>query len=76
VPVVAQVLGHLGVPRLPHQQLGQLLKQAVLADQVLGLLVVGQQAGQQLVGHVMVALAHRVSRLGGSFLPLDRLHKI
>ena len=76
MPVVAEVLGHLGVQRLLHQQLGQLLEQAVLADQVLGLLVVRQQAGQQLVGHVMVALAHCVSRLGGSFLPVARLHKI
>jgi hypothetical protein len=44
---VAQVLGQLGVQGFPHQQLGQQLEQAVLANQVFRLLVVGQQAGQQ-----------------------------
>ena len=47
VAVVAQVFGQLGIERLLNQQLGQLLEQAVLADQVFRLLVVGQQAGQQ-----------------------------
>lgn len=46
-----------------------------VTDQVLGLLVSGQKAGQQLVGYLIVVLAHSVSRLGGSFLLSARLHK-
>src|SRR5471032_1151811 len=42
--VVAQVAGHLDLQGALHQHLGELLEQAVFADQVFGLLVVGQQA--------------------------------
>lgn len=43
VSVVAEVLGQFGVQRLFYQQLGQLLEQAVLADQVFRFLVISQQ---------------------------------
>jgi hypothetical protein len=76
VAVMAEVLGHLGVERLLHQQLGQLHEQVVFADQVFRLLVVRQQAGQQLVGYFVLAHAHCVSGRCGNFLPVARLHKI
>lgn len=38
-------IGHLRVQRTFHQRLGELLEQPVLADQVLGLLVIGAQSG-------------------------------
>ena len=76
VLLMAQVLGHLGFQRPLHQQFGQLLEQAVLADQVFGLLVVGHQAGQQFLRYFVLAGCHRVSGSGGSFLPRARLHKI
>jgi len=76
VLVVTEVLGHLRIQRPLHQQLGQLLEQAVLADQVFRLLVVGQQAAEQLVGYLVLAWAHGVSGSKGSFLPVARLHKI
>ncbi|ATB60868.1 Xax1 transposase (plasmid) [Xanthomonas citri pv. fuscans] len=71
-----EVFGHLRVQRPLHQPLGQLLEQAVLADQILGFGVVDQQAAKQLVGYLMCAWAHGVSGLGGSLLPVARLHKI
>ena len=40
---VAEVFGHLGFKRPLNQHLGQLLEQAVLANQVFGFLVVDQQ---------------------------------
>ena len=42
--VVAQVVCNHDLQGALHQHLGELLEQAVFADQVLGLLVVGQQA--------------------------------
>ncbi|ATB58528.1 Xfu1 transposase [Xanthomonas citri pv. fuscans] len=74
--VMTEVFGHLRVQRPLHQPLGQLLEQAVLADQILGFGVVDQQAAKQLVGYLMCAWAHGVSGLGGSLLPVARLHKI
>ena len=76
VLVMTEVLGHLCIQCPLHQQLGQLLEQAVLADQVFRLLVVGQQAAEQLVGYLVLAWAHGVSGSKGSFLPVARLHKI
>lgn len=54
VLVVTEVLGHLGIQRLLDQQLGQLLEQAVLADQVFGFTIVGQQAAKQLAGYFVL----------------------
>ena len=48
VPVVAQVLGHPGVERPPHQNFGKLLEQAVLADQAFWFLLVCKQAVRRL----------------------------
>jgi len=76
VLVVTEVLGHLCIQCPLHQQLGQLLEQAVLANQVFRLLVVGQQAAEQLVGYLVLAWAHDVSGSRGSFPPVARLHKI
>src|SRR5574340_1621971 len=76
VPGVAQMLGHFGIERLLDQELGQLLQEAILADQVFGFLVVGQQAGQQGFRYVVFLGAHCVSGQGDSFLPKIRLHKI
>ena len=76
VLVVTEMLGHFGIERLLHEQLGQLLQKAVLADQIFRLLVVGQQRGQQLLGYFLLACSHGVSGSDGSFLPRARLHKI
>lgn len=38
------------IQRLLGQELGQLLEQVVLTDQVPGLAIVGQQSGQQFIG--------------------------
>ena len=61
MPFMAQVRGHLHVQCPLDQSLGQLLQQAVLANQVLGLLVAGQQLIQQLVGNIVFACAYGVS---------------
>ena len=42
--VVAQVVGHLDFQRALNQHLGELLEQAIFAEQVLGFLLVRQQA--------------------------------
>ena len=42
--VVAQVAGHFDLQCTLHQHLRELLEQAIFADQVLGFLVVRQQA--------------------------------
>jgi len=76
VLVVTEVLGHLRIQRPLDQPFGQLFEQAVLADQVFGLLVVGQQAAKQLVGYLVLAWTHGVSGSDGSVLPVARLHKI
>ena len=68
---VAKVVGHFGFQRALHQLLGELLEQPVLADEVLGLFIVSQQAVDQFV-----AYGHCGSLVKcGSFLPNDRLHK-
>ena len=41
--IVAEVFSHLGFECSLNQHLGQLLEQAILANQVFGFLVVGQQ---------------------------------
>jgi hypothetical protein len=77
MPVVAEVLGQFCVQRLLDQQLGQLLEQAVLADEVFGLLVVGQQAGQQFLGYFVLLGCHYAYGQAGSHLRwIGRLHKI
>ena len=75
--LVAQVFGQFGVQRLLHEQLGQLLEQAVLANQVFRLLVVGQQAGQQFFGCVVFLGVHCVyGQPGLRRRWIVRLHKI
>ena len=58
VALVPQVLGQFRVQRSFDQQLGQLLEQAVLADEVFRLFVVGQQARQQFLRYVVFLGAH------------------
>lgn len=72
---VAEVVGHLGFQRLLDQQLGELLEQAVLANQVFRFPIFSQQAVQQLVGYCLLCYGHHRSLGRGSFLPNDRLHK-
>jgi len=48
VLAVAQMLGHLSIKRALDQQLGQLIDQSMLANQVFRLSVIRQQAIQQL----------------------------
>ncbi len=75
--LVAEVLGQLCVQRLLHQQLGQLLEQAVLTNQVFRLFVVGQQAGQQFLRYFVLLGCHCICGHTGSRLRLIvRLHKI
>ena len=63
VLAMSQVLGHLRIERTLDQQLGQLLERAVLANQVFRLLVVRQQAIQQLRRHsrLLLLYGHRYS---------------
>ena len=69
---VAKVLGHLGLQGALDQALGQLLEQAVLANEVFRLFVASEQLVDQFV-----AYGHGSSfSMFGSFLPFDRLHKI
>ena len=77
VAFMAQVLSQLSVQSSLDQQLGQLLEQAVLADEVFRLLVVGQQAGQQFFGYVVFLGVHRVyGQPGLRRRWIVRLHKI
>jgi hypothetical protein len=46
-----QVFGHLGFERALHQSLGELLEQAVFANEVFGFFVVSQQAVDQFVAY-------------------------
>src|ERR1019366_8093971 len=46
---VAQMIGHLGLQGSLQDGLGQLLEQAVLPDDILGLLIVGEQLVDQLL---------------------------
>ena len=71
----AAVIGHFGFQRLLNQQLGELLEQPVLANQVFRLSVISQQAVQQLLGYGFLRYGHHRSWQWGSFLPVDRLHK-
>src|SRR5947209_12191081 len=47
--LVAQMIGHLGLQRSLQDGFGQFLEQAVLPDDILGFLVVGQQLVDQLL---------------------------
>jgi len=47
--LVAQMIGHLGLQRSLQDGFGQFFEQAVLPDDILGLLVVGQQLVDQLL---------------------------
>ena len=77
VAFVTQVFGQFGVQRLLHQQFGQLLEQAVLANQVFRLLVVGQQTGQQFLRYFVLLGCHCVCGQAGFRLRwIVRLHKI
>ena len=77
VAFMAQVLSQLSVQSSLDQQLGQLLEQAVLADEVFRLLVVGQQARQQFFGYVVFLGAHcACGQAGLRRRWIVRLHKI
>lgn len=77
VAFMAQVLSQLSVQGSLDQQLGQLLEQTVLADEVFGLLVVGQQARQQFFGYVVFLGAHcAYGQAGLRRRLIVRLHKI
>lgn len=76
VLAVTKVLGQFGIQRFLDQQLGELLQEAVFANQVFGFLVVGQQAGQEGFRDVVFLCVHCGSGQFGSFLPSVRLHKI
>jgi hypothetical protein len=69
---VTKVLGHLGFKGSFDQPFGELLEKPVFSNQVFRLFVIRQQAVYQVV-----AYGH-FSSFGdeGSFLPLNRLHKI
>jgi hypothetical protein len=76
VLAVAEVIGHFGFEGFLDQQFGKLFQQPVLTDQVFRLPVISQQAIQQLLGYGFLCYGHlRSLREGGSFLPIDRLHK-
>lgn len=70
------MLGYLGFQRPLDDQLGQVLKEPILANQVFGFLVIGQQTGQQFFRYAVFLLAHCNSGQVGSLLPKVRLHKI
>jgi hypothetical protein len=66
------VLSHLGLEGSLDQSFGELLEKPVFSDEVFRLFVIRQQAVYQFV-----AYGHFSSfEDEGSFLPLDRLHKI
>ena len=69
------MVGHLRFQSFLDQQLGELLEQAVLANQVFRLPIVSQQTIQQLLGYCFLCYGHHRSLGRGSFLPNDRLHK-
>ena len=74
---MAQVLSQLSVQSSLDQQLGQLLEQSVLADEVFRLLVVGQQARQQFFGYVVFLGVHcAYGQAGLRRRWIVRLHKI
>jgi len=74
---MTEVFGQLCIQYLLHEQLGQLLEQAVLANQLFRFLVVGQQAGQQFFGYFVLLWCHCVCGQAGSRLRwIVRLHKI
>lgn len=73
---MAEVVGHLGIKGAFDQLLGQLLEDAVGTDQVLWLLVVGEELIKQRVGDGVFVLAHGDSGLMRQCRLMDRLHKI
>src|SRR5690606_30101530 len=77
VAFMAQVLSQLSVQGSLDQQLGKLLEQTVLADEVFGLLVVGQQTRQQFFGYVVFLGVHcAYGQAGLRRRWIVRLHKI
>lgn len=74
--VVFQMLGHLVIQGTFDQAPGQLLEQAILADPVVRVRVVGQQLVRQRFGYVVLGCGHGVPRCGGSVLPGTRVHNI
>ena len=74
--VMPKVRGHLGLQGALYNSLGQLLEQAVLANQVFGFLVASQQLVNQIQRWCFLCYGHVHSSLKlGSFPPNDRLHK-
>ncbi len=76
MPVVTEVFGHFSFEGFLNQQLGQLLEQAILADQVFGFLVVAQQLRNEFIGDAVFLGRDVDSGRYGSFLPNFRLRKI
>jgi hypothetical protein len=69
---VPKVLSHLGFKRTLDQSFGELLEKPVFSDEVFRFFVIRQKAVYEFV-----AYGHFSSfEDEGSFLPLDRLHKI
>lgn len=50
------MLGHLGFQRMLDEQLGQVLEEPILADQIFRFLVSGQQASKQFFRYVVSLL--------------------
>ena len=74
---MAQVLGQLSVQGALNKQLGQLLEQTVLANEVFRFPVIGQQAGQQFFGYVVFLDVYGAYGQAGSRQRwIVRLHKI
>jgi hypothetical protein len=66
------VLSHLGFEGSFDQSFGQLLEKPVFSNEVFRLFVIRQQAVYQFVAYGHFSSFENF----GSFLPLDRLHKI
>ena len=72
VLAVPKVLSHLGFKGTLDQSFGQLLEKPVFSNEVFRFFVIRQQAVYQFVAYGHFSSFENF----GSFLPLDRLHKI
>ena len=72
VLAVPKVLSHLGFKGTLDQSFGQLLEKPVFSNEVFRFFVIRQQAVYQFVAYGRFSYLENF----GSFLPLDRLHKI
>ena len=73
VLLVAQMIGHLGLQGSFQDGFGQLFEQTVLPDDILGLLVVGEQLIDQLLvdGHGVFYISSSHGRLHSSIYTLE-----